>query len=482
MPLVLALGIGVSRVAARSSDSDTSGGFGLVTLASAFPILAVLSLGLYFSSEVPKPTTDVALSSPANRELTKNLFPNQDALKGYILQKGSPKAWLTLFEGQAEELDDYVISLSRNTDAKLKAFGTAEAYDSWLINRGSQSQRLRVYGSEALVAEKLAALRGGQAAKDDIKQLVLRNAAAAMQAIVPLSLFLILVLFVLLRERVRRTDEMFLGIGFAVIGMTLFSLGIEAGLSRLGGDIGTSLPSSFKAIEIGHQREVIRNFDPDIVSPAITKDGTIQEFFNRQSSDGIQQLPYHPENFDPETRQYEYTPIRGPISSGFLGILIVIGFGFMMGYSATLAEPALNTLGLTVEELTVGTFKKSLLMQAVAIGVGVGIAFGVAKIIYDWPLVWMLMPPYFILMILTVISSEDFVNIGWDSAGVTTGPVTVPLVLAMGLGISNQVSSIEGFGILALASVWPILSLLLVGLHVTRKRRSDIEEEIPSSP
>ena len=85
------------------------------------------------------------------------------------------------------------------------------------------------------------------------------------------------------------------------------------------------------------------------------------------------------------------------------------------------------------------------------------------------------MPPYAVLMVLTVISNEDFVNIGWDSAGVTTGPVTVPLVLAMGLGISAQVGSVEGFGILALASVCPILSVLLVGLHVTRSRREEVE-------
>jgi hypothetical protein len=106
----------------------------------------------------------------------------------------------------------------------------------------------------------------------------------------------------------------------------------------------------------------------------------------------------------------------------------------------------------------------------------VGIAFGVAKIVYDWPLIWMLVPPYVALVVLTVVSSEDFVNIGWDSAGVTTGPVTVPLVLAMGLGISSQVDSIEGFGILALASAWPILAVLLVGLYVTGKRKAELEE------
>jgi len=136
----------------------------------------------------------------------------------------------------------------------------------------------------------------------------------------------------------------------------------------------------------------------------------------------------------------------------------------------------LNALGLTVEELSVGSFKKSLLIQAVALGVGAGIAWGVAKIIWDLPLVWLLVPPYIICAVLTFLSTEDYVNIGWDSAGVTTGPITVPLVLAMGLGISGQVGVTEGFGILALASVYPILAVLMVGIYVNAKRKRALRE------
>jgi hypothetical protein len=77
-----------------------------------------------------------------------------------------------------------------------------------------------------------------------------------------------------------------------------------------------------------------------------------------------------------------------------------------------LAEPALNALGATVEEITVGTFKKSLLMQAVAVGVGFGIAFGVSKIMFDIPLIVMCGPPYLVLLVITLFSTEEFVNIG----------------------------------------------------------------------
>ena len=116
----------------------------------------------------------------------------------------------------------------------------------------------------------------------------------------------------------------------------------------------------------------------------------------------------------------------GPLySTGFGGKMVAVIFAFFLGYGATLAEPALNALGGTVEKITVGAFKKSLLMQSVAIGVGIGIATGVLKIAYNLPLAWLLLPPYLALIFLTLISSEEFVNFGWDSAGVTTGPITV---------------------------------------------------------
>ena len=476
VPLVLALGIGISRVASQGGEGGAAGGFGVVTLASAFPIVAVLGLGLYFLPDMPQPTSAAEFCEPGNRDKALYLFADEQEMKGYVLQKGSPEARLAFFGGDAGALDDYVAELASDQVAKNAVFGDTEAFERWLLGSGSSAQRLRVFGSEDQIREKaraLSAMRGGQF---DAVELLKINSLAALRAIVPLSIFLLFVLIVVLREKIRRADEIFLGIAFAVIGMSLFSIGIELGLSRLGGDIGSNLPTSFKAVEMSQQHEIIRDFDPDIVTRAITASGETEEIFARKTSTGYEQLPYHAEDYDPRTGQYSHTPIRGPLFGSRFGIVVVVLFGFMMGYSATLAEPALNALGATVEELTVGTFRKSLLMQAVAIGVGVGIALGVAKIIYSWPLIWMLVPPYVLLMVLTAISSEDFVNIGWDSAGGTTGPVTVPLVLAMGLGISTQVGGIEGFGILSLASVCPILSVLIVGLYVTDRRKAELEE------
>ena len=144
----------------------------------------------------------------------------------------------------------------------------------------------------------------------------------------------------------------------------------------------------------------------------------------------------------------------------------MIGFALILGFGATLAEPALNALGLTVQKLTNGAFKKSMLMYSVASGVSIGISLGVAKLVLNLDLATILLPLYGLGVVLTIFSSEEFVNVAWDSAGVTTGPVTVPLVLAMGLGLGSAVSAVEGFGILSLASICPIIAVLSMGIVI----------------
>jgi hypothetical protein len=152
-----------------------------------------------------------------------------------------------------------------------------------------------------------------------------------------------------------------------------------------------------------------------------------------------------------------------------VGVGIAALFAWVLGLGSTLAEPALNALGMTVQNLTNGAFKKSMLMGAVAFGVAIGIMLGVLKLIFDWHIMYILIPGYTIGLILTLLSTEEFVNVGWDSAGVTTGPVTVPLVLAMGLGFGNALGATEGFGILAAASICPIVAVLTLGLYVQFK-------------
>ena len=233
-----------------------------------------------------------------------------------------------------------------------------------------------------------------------------------VRAIVPLVIFLAIVLIIVLREKMKNAGMTYYGIFLAVTGMCIFNVGLTYGLAKLGDQSGGLIAAAFTAI--------------DAVDAS-------------------------------------------PLYTATVGVGIAALFAWVLGLGATLAEPALNALGMTVQNLTNGAFKKSMLMGAVAFGVATGIMLGVLKLIYDFHIMYILIPGYTIGLILTLLSTEEFVNVGWDSAGVTTGPVTVPLVLAMGLGFGNALGSTEGFGILAAASICPIVAVLTLGIYVQLK-------------
>ncbi len=235
-----------------------------------------------------------------------------------------------------------------------------------------------------------------------------------LRAIVPLVLFLFLVMRLVLKEPIQHRGQIAYGITLAVLGMIIFNLGLTYGLAKLGAQSGGLVPAAFTDIAAVES---------------------------------------------------------APLYALGLGLTIAFSFAWILGFGATLAEPALNALGLTVENLTNGAFRKQVLMYAVSLGVGFGLALGVAKIVFGFSIAWLLLPGYALAVVMTHFSTEEFVNIAWDSAGVTTGPVTVPLVLAMGLGFGNAMDAIEGFGILSMASICPILSVLATGLWIQWKVR-----------
>ncbi|MBL4578174.1 MAG: DUF1538 domain-containing protein, partial [Flavobacteriales bacterium] len=389
VPLVLALGIGVCRVV---SSGDSSGaGFGIVTLASLFPIIAVLCLGTYHYKAADyygAPNSKIAAASVS-------------ASVAAVVEEEVPEQRFT--EAEFEEF-----TKSGNIDGKYEIDYNSEhaVFEDGKIVLQQPTVIYKKSAKSAITGEVPA-----WSTKADIVTQIKKSIIAALLAIIPLCAFLFIVLKFVLREKVPRADEIGAGIVFAVVGMALFGLGIELGLTPLGEQLGGNIPAAFSNI-----------------------------------------VPW------------ELTGHAGPLYGEFSGKLVAIVFAFFLGYGATLAEPALNALGSTVEKITVGAFKKSLLMKTVAIGVGCGIAMGVLKIAFNIPLTFLLIPPYIALIFLTLISSEQFVNFGWDSAGVTTGPITVPLVLAMGLGVGASVPGVtDGFGVLAMASVAPIIAVLTVG-------------------
>ncbi|MEM7282637.1 MAG: DUF1538 domain-containing protein [Pseudomonadota bacterium] len=413
VPLVLALGIGVCRVVSSSSGSGGHTGFGIVTLASLFPILAVLLLALfhysaqdyYGAKNYPSSATTVAnmeetVNSPERRR--KSVAVSEVEFEDYLASGELPDSHDLTFEGGTATLVDGEIVIS----------------DPSVVIKKVPDREMRLFGDKYW------------GANHGFFDLLRQAGMDALRAIIPLCLFLYVVLRLVLNQRLRKDSDVDIGVVFALIGMALFGLGIALGLTPLGAQLGSNVPITFAEI-----------------------------------------TPYGSEF------------IEGPIFENHGGKLLAIAFAFFLGFGATLAEPALNALGDTVEKITAGAFPKNLLMHSVAIGVGLGIALGILKIAYNLPLIWMLIPPYLLVLVLTWKSPDSFVNFSWDSAGVTTGPITVPLVLAMGLGIGANVPGVsDGFGILALASVGPILTVLSVGLYTTRQQKEasrlvDVDED-----
>jgi hypothetical protein len=241
------------------------------------------------------------------------------------------------------------------------------------------------------------------------------NLIGACTSLLPLIALLLLIQRFILKEPVRNLDQVIMGVVFALIGLMLFKVGLVTGLDPLGSQVGAKATDAFT---------------PD-----------------------------------------------GGLYGTLWGKAIVLVFAFAVGYGASLAEPALMSLGITVEEVTAGAFKKFLVMHSVAFGVGLGLILGIARIMWGWSSLSIVLPSYVLVVLLSLISEEKYVNIGWDSGGVTTGDITSPILIALGLGVAAAVGGADGFSLIAMGSVWPIISVLALGLYVNRTTPSVAKTE-----
>ena len=141
---------------------------------------------------------------------------------------------------------------------------------------------------------------------------------------------------------------------------------------------------------------------------------------------------------------------------------VILLVAFALGVAVTVAEPDLQVLADTVPNID-----KSVLLAAVGIGVGFFMAVCVVRILYGINLRWVLLGCYIAVFALATFTDREFLCIAFDSGGVTTGPMTVPFILALGVGISHvrsdRKAEADSFGLVALCSIGPILSVLLLG-------------------
>jgi len=139
-------------------------------------------------------------------------------------------------------------------------------------------------------------------------------------------------------------------------------------------------------------------------------------------------------------------------------------FAFAIGFATTIAEPSLLAVAIKANQVSAGAISTWGLRIAVAIGVAIGIALGVYRIITGTPLYWYIITGYVFVLIQTMFAPRMIIALAYDSGGVTTSTVTVPLVAALGLGLATTVPGrnplLDGFGLIAFASLFPIMSVL----------------------
>ncbi len=420
VPLVLALGIGISRIAGTNKNSAE--GLGVVTLASAFPIMTVMILGLILAPQMPAPQTLESFFAHENIAFAQKVI------------------------GISHE---DILSLAHGLPSNPESF-------SALVH----NEKAFHFGNILL---------------------------SAVQAILPLSVILLFTLLVIIKRKVPFMDEVVLGIGLAIIGFFLFTVGMQQGLQALGAQTGESLPRAYKMVDRPDKLQVFRNVDTSNVITSVDTAGRIKQVLPINDGNKLKYIPFHRERYNGSGKTYSHIPVDMPIwynGGPRTGYIIILVFMCIMGIGATLAEPSLTALGTKLEEITGGAYKRSVLVLTVAIGVGIGMVFGFARILFDLPMIWILVGAYGITLFLTLFSDEEFTAIAWDSAGVTTGPITVPLVIATGVGIGAQAGVADSFGVIASASVFPILTVLLSGIAInhSRKRYIAVKDEQPSIP
>ena len=155
------------------------------------------------------------------------------------------------------------------------------------------------------------------------------------------------------------------------------------------------------------------------------------------------------------------------VKKGKLWMMLL--FGFIIGFVVTIAEPDVQVLAQQVDGVSEGAISKSFILIFVALGVGIFVALALLRIFLKIPIHYLLIGGYSLVFLLSFFSSPDFLAVAFDAGGVTTGPMTVPFILALGIGVASVTgkkrSGGDSFGLVALASIGPILAVLLMGVY-----------------
>ena len=261
---------------------------------------------------------------------------------------------------------------------------------------------------------------------------LLNTLGTTFRDVIPIAAVLIIFQVVVLRRRLPNPRRIAVGFVLVLLGLALFLVGLEQALFPIGETMARQLTDSVTNGEIGAASDV-------------------------------------------DWRDY----------------WLVYAFAAAIGFATTVAEPSLIAVSLKAEEVSGGAVRAWGLRLVVAIGVSVGVSLGCFRIVTGTPLPWYIIAAYVIVIVQTFRASRAIVPLAYDSGGVTTSTVTVPVVAALGLGLAATIPGrsplIDGFGLIAFASVFPIMSVLAYAIASSwwSKRRgqrpSDSERNLDDS-
>lgn len=252
---------------------------------------------------------------------------------------------------------------------------------------------------------------------NDWLQEILQVTLATVKDVAPILVIIIVFQVFALRRRIPNVRRVALGFTYVLIGLALFLIGLEKALFPLGKLMAEQLT------------------DPNFIAGA----GKVVEAL--------------------QWRDYVWVYI----------------FAAAIGFSTTMAEPSLIAVAMKASEVSGGAIGVFGLRVAVAIGVAVGIALGTFRIVTGTPLHYYIIAGYILVMIQTIYAPKLIIPLAYDSGGVTTSTVTVPLVTALGLGLASTMPGrsplLDGFGLIAFASLFPIMSVMAYAQLSERRAR-----------
>lgn len=149
-------------------------------------------------------------------------------------------------------------------------------------------------------------------------------------------------------------------------------------------------------------------------------------------------------------------------------LTILIALGFMIGIVITIAEPSVQALGQQVNQISEGKIGRVVLIGIVSVGTGVFLAFALLRVVFKLSYYQLMAIDYVGVLVASFFTSNEFMPIAFDSGGVTTGPITVPFILALAGGLTSMIrqetSANDSFGMVGIASLGPILAVMILGV------------------